>query len=112
MIYTKFNYIHPQTESFVDVERNQCLPKDRVPSLFKIMQQFERGNGDMSIVRDLPFNELENNPYLLRGLDLADLPDLASETGEMLEDVKKKVDEAKLAKKSKETDVVDPESPS
>lgn len=107
MIFTKYNYKRPQVESFIDCERNQCLPRDRVPSLFKIMQQFERGNGDLSLVRDLPFNDLENNPYLNRGLDLADLPDLAAETGEMLDEVKDHVEKAKLAKQSKETPITD-----
>lgn len=105
MIYTKYNYKRPLGESFIGVERNSCLPASRVPSLYKIMQQFERGNGDTSIVRDLPFNDLIDNPYLHRSMDLADLPDLASETGQMLEDVEKQINDAKIAKQGKQTEI-------
>lgn len=94
---TKFKRAITKKQSFKNSDL--LLLPDRVFPLSKIMQQFLTGRPiDSSLQKNLPFNTIENNPLYQKGVDLCDLPHIAKEVNQTLEDVNSAVEKAKLAK--------------
>lgn len=80
-------------------EPNQLVLENNAPSLAKIMLAHESGRPiDATLIRDYPYNEIENNPFHEKGLDLADLPRIAKELGETKEALEKDIANQKLAR--------------
>lgn len=98
MIQTQVNRVRVYHESFVDEKRSVLLP-DRVPTLAQIAEQFLSGNPiDQSLHRNIDYNEIERNPFLAKGFDLADLPEIRKQ----IEDGYKSVNEFVEKMKQKE----------
>lgn len=86
-----------------------CKPNDLVlennaPSLVKIMQAHDRGeNLDASLWRDMPYNDIEHNPFHEKGLDLADLPRIAKMMNEGMEELQTQIEAEKRARNTPKT---------
>lgn len=94
--YHKYNRPHFKGENYEGMESSALLPS-RVPSLEKIMNQFLSGRPiDQSLQRNLDYNEIKNNPVLAKGVDLADLPEIASAVDSTLQEVVNQAEQAKL----------------
>lgn len=92
----------------------KAMPLDRIPSLHKIVAMFVQGRPiDASLERHLDYNELECNPVLEKGFDLADYSRVAKENNRTLEELNNEVEQAKLRNKTKQETLQDPsiESP-
>lgn len=71
------------------------MPLNRVPSLAKIVEQFESGRPlDQSQVRSLEFNDFENMPVYSKGFDLIDAYKLSKRNGQALEEMNVEIEEA------------------
>lgn len=94
---TKFNRTFTKGVSFDLTKRSQLLP-NRVQSLEKLMSQFLSGRPvDQSLVKNLPYNDIENNPYFRKGLDLCDLPTIAREVDVTLQEATEQIQRAQQA---------------
>lgn len=81
-------------ESFSETRR-VTMPLNRVPSLAKIVEQFESGRPiDQSQVRSLEFNDFENMPVYSKGFDLIDAYKLSKRNGQALEEMNAEIEEA------------------
>lgn len=97
-IQSKFNRVHVRHENFDNQEASVLLP-DRVPTLAKIAEMFISGRPiDASLNRNLGYNEIEGNPMLAKGLDLADVPKIAKQVGVSLQEAADAIEQAKIAK--------------
>lgn len=98
MIQSKFRRNGSRNQSFIGEVSSALLP-DRVPSLLQIAEQFISGRPiDQSLNRNLGYNDIECNPMLAKGVDLADIPKIAKAVGETLQDAVDAVEQAKVAK--------------
>lgn len=80
---------------------NQLVLQGQAPSLAKIMAAHEQGRPiDASLMRDLPYNDIENNPFLEKGIDLADLPKIARQLDSDYKDLQTAMENEKLAKQT------------
>lgn len=97
-----------QYENFEHEERNLILP-DRLPKLSDIVAMFVQGRPiDANLQRHLDYNELERNPVLQKGVDLADIDKIAKATKMTLDQVQEELERAALAKQSKTEQLQDP----
>lgn len=89
------------------------VPVSKIPSLAKIAAQFLSGRPiDSSLNRNLGFNDIEDNPLLAKGVDLADIGEIADKVNTTLKEATDSLERQKVASKiSKEGSQVDnPES--
>lgn len=83
---------------------NDLILENNAPSLVKIMQAHDRGeNLDASLWRDLPYNEIEHNPFHEKGLDLADLPRIAKMLNEGMSELNDQIEREKIARQVSKT---------
>lgn len=90
-------------ESYIHSTFNYVLP-DRVPSLAKIVQMLSSGRPvDNNLIRNLDFNELEDNPVFRKGFDLVDFYQEAKRNQLTFEEAEQELQNAKLAKENATT---------
>lgn len=81
-------------ESYSETRR-VTMPLNRVPSLAKIVEQFESGRPlDKSQIRSLEFNDFENMPVYSKGFDIIDAYKLSKRNGQTLDELNAEVEEA------------------
>lgn len=101
-IQTKFIRTRVRHEDFTGVKASSLLP-DRVPTLAKIAAQFISGRPiDASLNRNLDYNDIEGNPMLAKGVDLADVPKIAKAVGATLEEATEQIQQSRIAKGTQE----------
>lgn len=81
-------------ESYLETKR-VTMPLNRVPSLAKIVEQFESGRPvDQSQVRSLEFNDFENMPIYSKGFDIIDAYKLSKRNGQALDEMNAEIEDA------------------
>lgn len=79
---------------------NQLVLQNNAPSLAKLMAAQEQGRPlDASLIRNLPYNDIENNPFHEKGIDLADLPRIAKDLEVTKAELESAIENEKLASK-------------
>lgn len=98
------NYNHRVKVSYENYEDEtfRCIPPDRIPKLADIVAAFTSGRPiDANLQRHLDYNDLEYNPVLEKGVDLADLGKIAKQVKRTKVQVQEELDKAKLAQSAK-----------
>lgn len=99
MIQTQVRRNSVRHESFEKTKRI-TMPLNRVPSLAKIVAQFESGQPiDANLPRNLEYNDFERMPIYSKGFDLIDAYKVAKRNGATLEQLNNEVEQAINAKK-------------
>lgn len=81
-----------------EMENRLVINDNKVADLSKIVSQFFSGRPiDQSLNRNLQYNEVENNPYLSKGFDLADVPKLSRQIDSTLQEVQDEIDRKQRA---------------
>lgn len=93
------NHMHSVHE-LVCIPNNYVIPVSKIPSLAKIAAQFISGRPiDSSLNRNLGYNDIEDNPLLKKGVDLADLSDIAEKVNSTLHETQEALERQKVANK-------------